>query len=396
MEASDFEIINLWLSAITTSKNTVRNYTIALKFFCGLTGKSPCELLAEAEEEVKAGTLMRQRKIKFYLINYKNFLQNKRLAPMTIRTYLSGVSSFYKTNDIEIPYLPKLKTMPLEKNKDVPTKEDLQQVLKVCTLLERAVILIGVSSGLSSNEIIKLKVKDFKKGYDPITGITTLKLRREKVQYDFITFLSPEASQSVQDYLDHRSRETQVSTTKRKNQLYKQRVFNDNNYLFIIQKVPISFLSDMDDNRRKISHGSFMKLYQSISEKSQNETQKGDWNLIRSHCMRRYFNSALLNAGADSFFTEYLMGHTVDSTKTAYFRASADKLKEQYKKYIPYLTIEKQIDISESEDFKRMKADNETLLLEAEKYRVENTELQELREEMKRINELIKDGKLVQ
>jgi integrase len=385
MEARDSKIIKMWLSSITTSKNTVRNYTIALKFFCELIGKTPNELLEEAESEVRAGMLMRERNIKAYLIDYKNTLQGKGLAPITVKNYMAGVISFYKNNDIEIPNLPKIKGRPLEKHRDTPTKEDLQHVVKVCTLLEKAVVLIGVSSGLSANEILNLKVRDFKSGYCEADHITTLKLRREKVQYDFITFLSPEASSAVQDYLNYRNREIETGTTKRKNQLYKQKVFNANDYLFIIQKVPNSFLSTMNDSERKISHAAFMKIYQGISEKTQKESPKWDWNLIRSHNMRKYFNSALLNAGADSFLTEYLMGHTVDSTKTAYFRASADKLKEQYKKYIPYLTIQKELDISESEDFKRLKSDNEALLIEAEKYRVEQTELQDLWNEVDKL-----------
>ena len=89
---------------------------------------------------------------------------------------------------------------PLEKNKEIPTKEDLQTVLKVCDPLEKAVLLGGASSGLSSNEIRNLKIREFKKGYDPETEITTLDLRRGKVGFDFVTFFSPEASRAIWDY----------------------------------------------------------------------------------------------------------------------------------------------------------------------------------------------------
>ena len=65
--------------------------------------------------------------------------------------------------------------------------------------LEIAVVLVGLSSGLGSNEIINLKVGNFKDRYDSTTGITTLKLRRGKTKVDFITFLTPETSQAVID-----------------------------------------------------------------------------------------------------------------------------------------------------------------------------------------------------
>jgi hypothetical protein len=47
--------------------------------------------------------------------------------------------------------------------------------------LEKAILLVGVSSGPSSNEILNLKVKYFKAGYDEKTEVTTLKLRINKV-----------------------------------------------------------------------------------------------------------------------------------------------------------------------------------------------------------------------
>jgi hypothetical protein len=91
---------------------------------------------------------------------------------------------------------------------------------------------VGVSSGLSTNEIIQLTVKQFKDGYDPETKITTLPLRRAKVKFDFITFLSPEASQSVWDYLDYRNRKTKDNREKRISQLEKQKVFSESDFLF--------------------------------------------------------------------------------------------------------------------------------------------------------------------
>jgi hypothetical protein len=72
---------------------------------------------------------------------------------MTVKAYMSGIQSFYRSYDFELPTLPRSKAKTLEKNKDIPTKEDLQEVLKICDPLEKSVLLVGVSSGLSSNEI---------------------------------------------------------------------------------------------------------------------------------------------------------------------------------------------------------------------------------------------------
>lgn len=378
-----------WLTIINARPSTERNYLLGFQWFTEWTGKVPEALLLEAEQEIKDGLLMRQRSIKKYLIGFRKYLQDKGNAPQTIKGYITGVKSFYTAFDIEIPksHTAGNKAQTLKKHKDIPTKEDLQEVLKVCDPMEKAVLLVGVSSGLSAHEIINLRVKDFKRGYDPKTEITTLDLRRGKVDFDFITFLSPECSKAIQDYLTYRSRTSKINETRRLNQLEKQRVFSDNDHLFIKRHIDPSYLKNQDDNIRKLDQDSFMKVYRFISEKAQKNTLAGDWNLIRSHNMRKYFNSVLLNAGADSFHVEFFMGHTLDDTKAAYFRADTEKLKEIYKKYIPFITIEKALDPEQHPDFIRLRYESETYARAAANAAVERNELIELRAEMERMKE---------
>jgi hypothetical protein len=51
------------------------------------------------------------------------------------------VKSFYQAFDVEIPKLRGDKANPLKKHKQIPTKEDLQEVLKVCDPIEKAILL---------------------------------------------------------------------------------------------------------------------------------------------------------------------------------------------------------------------------------------------------------------
>lgn len=353
-----------------------------MKHFTTWTGKTPDELLTEAEEEIKSGRLMRQRNIKKYLTGFRKHLQDLDLAPITVKGYMTGVKSFYQLFDIELPKLPRLdrKAKPLEKHNKIPTKEDLQEVLKICDPLERAVLLVGASSGLSSNEITSLKVGDVTKGYDETTGITTLVVRREKTGVDFVTFLTPEAGKAVSDYLNFRGRTDKKQEVRRQNQLEKQRVFTDNDYLFIKRNISEEYIKKRDEEKRALDTAALIKIYRAISEKAQKNTQSGDWNLIRSHNIRKYFNSALLNAGADSFFVEFTMGHQLDATRAAYFRASPAKLREIYKRFIPFLTVQKELDISESPEYLAIKKENEILRAETERHVVTRHDFQDIRD----------------
>lgn len=386
VELRNTPIIVEWLQTANVKPNSEKSYLRGMQDFTEYTGKDPETLLEEAENDIRAGKLMRQRQLKRNLIGFRQSLQNEGKAPLTIKSRLTGVKSFFETFDIEIPKLPRVgKAKPLEKNNDIPTKEDLQDVLKVADPLEKAIVLCGVSSGLGANEICNLKVKDFKKGYDLKTGITTLKLRREKAEFNFVTFLSPEASKSILDYLEYRNRTT--SEPRQIERLKKQKVYSDNDYLFIRRQILPEYLKKHDDNLRKLDTDALIKIYRRLADKARKSTPANEWGFIRSHNVRKYFNSALLNAGADSFFTNFLMGHTLDETQAAYFRAKPEDLKEIYIKFAPFLTIQKEADVSESPEYLRIKQENQILQAETARHIVERSELRDMRAELEKIKE---------
>jgi integrase len=290
--------------------------------------------------------------------------------------------------DIDVPRLPKAgnRALTLEKNKKIPSKEDINEVLKYADTLGKALVLVGISSGLASEEIRNLKVGQFKAGYDPETEITTLTLRRKKAGYDFVTFFSPEASHAVWDYL--KLRETNE----------KQKIHNDSDYLFIPKWIKDEYLTTHDENLRRLSNWGFMLQYRQMSSKAQKNTPHGDWNLIRSHNMRKFYNSTMLNAGADSFFVEFTMGHTLDETRSAYFRAAPGKLCEIYKKHVAFLTINKNIDVASSPEYRDIVEQRDTEKAAKEHYKIEQyqftSEMEKMRkelEEMKAFNKTTSD-----
>ncbi|NOQ48449.1 tyrosine-type recombinase/integrase [Methanococcoides sp.] len=88
---------------------------------------------------------------------------------------------------------------------------------------------------------------------------------------------------------------------------------------------------------------------------------------IRSHNMRKYFNTTLLNAGADIFFVDYLMGHKISGTHEAYYRADPEALKKKYIKYLPFLAIEDtEVHTIESEEYRMLREENEQMKKEFE------------------------------
>jgi hypothetical protein len=100
-----------------------------------------------------------------------------------------------------------------------------------------------------------------------------------------------------------------------------------------------------------------------------------------------------LNAGADSFFVEFLMGHKLDKTRKGYFRESPEQLREKYQKYIPYLTIQKEEDITVNPIFQKEVSYRQAIESELARTSLERSEMQELKEKaekekVERTNEL--------
>lgn len=392
------QYIKNWLSGIGAKKTTREGYIDSMRIYTEFLGKTPEQIILESEEDIRKGRLMREKRIFSELREFREHLERSDIAPMSVKSKLTGVRSFYKFYDIILPSLPRsaVNARPLMENRPIPGKEDIRDVLSVADPIEKALVLIGVSSGLAVNEISNLRLEEFYNGYDPETQITTLHLIREKVNYEFYTFLSPEASKAVFEYLEYRNRPSDSGDKVRQNQLLKQRVrYNARGdpigYLFVRRAIVPEYLALKDEKEaeelRKLSTPSIQKIYRELNEKARKSSPYGKRNLVRSHTVRKYFNSTLLANGASIFFTDFLMGHQIDSTRDAYYRADPKKLREEYQKYLPYLTTCKELDVSESSEYQKLKQDNEILARETARATVERAEIKELKSELERLKQ---------
>ncbi|WP_407356041.1 tyrosine-type recombinase/integrase [Methanolobus sp. WCC5] len=382
-DMQEFKTIREWMETVNPRPNTKRNYLTGMVKYCRFTGLNPDELLQEADEDIKAGILPRERRIKKRLISYRNWLDSQGLAINTKLNDMSGPRSFYKTFDHELPRLPKWeRAKPKEEHLDIPTKEDIRQALQVCDLRNKAIILTGCSSGLSADEITNLKLDQFLKGYDDVTEICTLFIRRGKSGQDFVTFLSPETTRTINQYIEYRNRDPMTCDKREHAQRDKQRTYGNAGYLFIKKQVPNDYLDSYDEELRKLDTDGLLKAYRTLSANAGISTDKGIWNLVRSHNMRKFFNTTLKNAGFDSERVEYLMGHALDGVKGAYYRADSEKLREMYLKFVPYLTIQKELDVSKAKEYLEKVQENEKLRGEVVTHALERSELADMKREL--------------
>ena len=69
-------------------------YDSILKQYSLFTGKNPTELIEEAEEEEEKRIRMKNRKVKKYLLEFTEYLENKGKAPSYIDSYHKHYKDF--------------------------------------------------------------------------------------------------------------------------------------------------------------------------------------------------------------------------------------------------------------------------------------------------------------
>ena len=392
--------VRQWLSDIGAKELTQRNYLQAIGLFCGFVSKVPEELINEAEAEQEKGIPMRRRKIKSNFIDYSEWLKersiklyNREIAPKTLHNHTTAIKSFYRSFEIELPNGHKkdgnVRGLP-ENNRRV-TKEQVREALKYAGVREKAINLVMLSSGLAEGDVLILKIKDFKAGFDKETGITTLKLRRAKTGIDFMTFLTPEASQAVSDYIKWRNAKPDMSKARGvyfKGVLMqaheKRKVRSDEDYLFIKNDVPDEYLPletlikldpktvvrieksrerrkingerVYDENLRVLGRSGLVRMFRELAIKAGIATGYGEWQIYRAHNLRKLFYSLLRNEGLDSATYEFWAGHKEPEAHDVYFEPFAEKQKEIYMRYMKVLSIEPlETKTIESEGYKELK-----------------------------------------
>lgn len=324
-------LVQDFFTSIEAAPNTRRSYLRALQHYTDLTGMSPDQLIEEAEQEIIAGVLPRKRKIRSHLLRFKEYLEEKDYAPSGRKSWTAGVRSFYHAHEIDLPRVKTRNVQPLLKNtKPLPTRDDILGMLAHSTPRMRAMILVTASSGMAQNEMRHLTVGQFMDGCDG-DNVTTLHVRRLKVNKDYITFLSPEATEAVLVYIADRERR-------------EGRKLGKDDLIFATR-------TGKPTDRRDI-----VRAFARVAEQSGIENDAGTFNRVRPHAMRKFFYSTLLNNGADVFFAKFLMGHGIDETHETYFRADVSKLKARYLTFLPHLSIEGvDVRVIESHEYRELK-----------------------------------------
>ena len=342
------------------TQETTKGYRVALSQYSEYHQQTIQELLDEADNEEEQHIRMKRRKIKHRIISFRQHLLQQGKKPSTINTHTSRIKATYRFYEIELPDIPKLKSNTHETIEDLPTKKHIRKALQNTNNLGlKALILFMSSSGTARQEASSITVQDFINATSQYHNevniknvvqilenkdniVPTFHIVRQKTQYPYITFCSPEATQAILLYLKHRIHPTTY-------------------YLRITE--PLT----PDSKLFHFALESINKHFQRLNDKL-GWGWKGTRRFFHPHALRKFFATELLKTDMDSMTIDFLSGRTISSTHQAYFKADPKRLKQKYMQFMNQLLINEKIVYKDVKSYE---------LEELEQYRAKENELNE-------------------
>ncbi|WJI08814.1 site-specific integrase [Methanobacterium sp. CWC-01] len=385
MQEEDEELLEKWFLIRNLSSGTEKTYRIAIKDFSKFIGKTPTELKAEADEEEASPIRLMDRKVSLNLLRYKKKLKGDGKSPKTVNLYFSAIKSFYKSFQITLPDIKLDKgDIGQEKNIGKPlTRTDIHKLISAASTRERALIYLMALSGMGQQEARDLTISKLLNSASQATGIgiesvedlfkheeqllnevLTLEIRRKKVNYRHYTFIPPEVTREIIAYL-------------------KERCYGRNEKIRISGEVEEPIF--VNNYGGRLSRDSIVTNFRRIGQEAGFKKDKGSYAFWRSHALRKYFISTIINKIGEKVIADYLAGHKISSQDRTYWQANPADLKNHYLKALPYLSLdEAKVKDVESEGFRELKEENRDLKRELDELSIKLGELDGFAEYLKK------------
>ena len=418
-------------SVTPLTESTKEMYRRAIKVFCEANNNKPFSQLISEMKEGEYGEIIgnkikpydvEESLTKEYLTNFKNYMMNvQQISNSSMRTRQTHLRTMLNNNNI---ILPKRFIFQNDNKKlYLLTRKDIQYIMSISTLHNKAMLSFGGSTGLRISDICRLTIGDFMLATQKYHNSYSVEEFIDKAPLDMIGYWeltpqktqkknieckvcnSPESSNYILESL--RSRVESINAMNKNTG--KNEVLEFDDALFGSREkyykgyLNTKSLSIYLARKNKVFHE---KLKRDLENDLKNrkislmEYKKKCEELPRfhPHALRHYFISVLNAYCSNKTIALKMEGHRGDIPIHKHYIGQSDELfdedmiREHYEKLIPYLTFNKTIDVKQYLQFK----ENEKMLGEyqnrenewIEKQNELNQKYVELSERLDKINKM--------
>lgn len=259
----------------------------------------------------------------------------QRVSPNSMTAFFYPIKAFFEANDIELKYKKILRLFPerVKKNsREAWTTDDIQKMLEATTELKaKSLIHFLASSGCRIGALSDLKLRHVTQIGDGCKCI----LLYENTKDEHNSFLTPEASKTLDDYLEKRKGDCEQLTQE-------SPLYRSDYILGSLKAVP----SSKDALKQMINRVVKRAGFRGIS----NKTGKRYLVPLNNGFRKRFVTILKLNPKIPQAITERLVGHKMYADNSgnkftlddSYMRATKSQLFDCFQLAIPDLTISKE------------------------------------------------------
>ncbi len=289
------ECIELFLSFIEDkSPYTVKNYKVDLKQFLDIVGDKDISLVSKVD-----------------IAKFRMVLQSKKKKSSTIARKLAAVNSLFEyLVDMElITSSPVSKSLRPKISQKVPSSLNDDEIKKIIdsaeTLMDKLIIMIMLTTGLRSSEVLSIKVKDITVLQD---GKSSLIFSNLEIKKDTVAFIKVKGK-------GDKERIVPISGSVLK---------------LLVEYVSLKKLQE-SDLLFPISYKTLWNRIKKIGEKTGIK--------LHPHKLRHTAATKALQLGSELRVIQELLGHSSPVTTARYAKVNQKQLVEATKKIIENLDI---------------------------------------------------------
>lgn len=335
------------------SKKTLETYTWYLKKFVDYYKLSDFDsILKIPKDELQDMVLT-------YVIHTK-----KRVSPNSVPSFMKPIKLFLEVNDVELGWkkISRLYPAKVKASGDSAWQtEDIQKMLETTTQLKnKAIIHFLSSTGIRVGALTDLRLEHLR---DMPNGCKLVLVYEDSTE-EYETFLTPEATTSLDNYLDERRKLGEILTND-------SILFRTNFVLVFETPRPMSTKSTQSLILRAVNNAGI-----------RGQKKNGRYATQSAHGFRKRFDTILkLNNSVNDSAIEKMMGHK-NGIRGVYFQATTEQLFQEFQKGIPDLTI----DQTEKQKIKIQTLESEKDI----QLKDQNIQMKDMQEQIDSVKELLR------
>lgn len=335
MEIEKFDSVRYWFESMAgRAEGTKRSYLSHLKRFSQWLGKTPDELIAEREQQLKSEDKKVQRTMEMHVKRYNAYLDEHGAGAGTKTTARAAIKSFFEHHYMKLEFIRgDFPTEAIEERRKVE-KEEILAMLELADVRDRALIHVLKDSGLAVSDASRLKVGLLfrKSKISPITAkdvenlpdFIPLKMIRKKTKAKIRSFLGREAVKALKTYLKHRMRGTAHVYPGQKvgEKGIAPETLTPNSPLFRTRS-------------RKVKAMSTKRIKDAIRERAKRSGISG----ISAHSFRKYTQTMLEVARIDPNWRRLILGKKLPGSEGSYSMPSTPDLQRAYEEAYQHIQV---------------------------------------------------------